>query len=125
MSLMYFLLKYFDRGYDMVRIIRIYDYLMNNNQLNISGYSAKPNYGIEKKNISQNFYLNKNYLLMKNQERKCHSRFTEISRKGLEKRIMHKAMKEVHAERENKMKKSLSRKGKRSRRWEKRHHQNV
>lgn len=121
MSLIYFLRRFCDGINNIERVMR----LINSYTTDMSGYSTKPNYGVEKKNVSQNIYLNKNYLLIKTQERNCYSRYTNISRKGLEKRVINKIVKEVNGERENKMKESLSRKGKRSRRWGKRHHQNV
>ncbi|MDD5012542.1 MAG: hypothetical protein PHQ66_02775 [Candidatus Nanoarchaeia archaeon] len=114
------LLKYFDSRYDMGRMMRIYDYIMNNNQINISGYSSGKA-GFQKKNVSQNLYLNRDYLLMRNQERKCNSRCTAIPKNRLENRIMKNIVKEINAERKQKIKESFSRKIK-SRRWAKRHH---
>lgn len=109
---------------EIERIMRI----MNSYTINIPGYSAKQNYGAEKKNVSQNIYLNKNYLLMKNQERNCYSRYTNISGKGLEKRIMNKVhkriMNDIKTKKEKNIEKAFARKCK-SRRWMKRHHQNI
>jgi len=122
-----FLLFNFLLGSNSMRDLYIFERIYNADyNIDISGYSLPSSKrGIQKKNVSQNLYLNRDYLLRKNQERKCYNRYTNISRKGLEKRIMHKIVKEVNAERENRIKDSLSKKGKRSGRWKKRHHQNV
>ena len=124
------LLLYFLLGSSSMRDLYILERIYNADyNIDIPGYSLPSSKrGFQKKNVSQNFYLNRDYLLRKNQERKCYSRFTEISGKGLEKRIMNRVRKnitkDINSKNEKGIEKSFARKDK-SRRWKKRHHQNV
>jgi len=121
MGMLLYLLTCYGSMREIERIMKILNTPIENYRMNLQG---NPQIGMENKNISQNLYLNKNYLLRRPQERHCYNRCTQICEKGLEQRIVNKGIKEREKEREGEIKKSFSRKLK-SNRWKKRHHQKI